>query len=442
MADYINKIRTTEGDKPVNYEALANKPNSLPNPNKIKFTGSVVAEYDGSSEVTVNIPNGASEEQAAQIQTNTNDISELKNKTSELKGDLEQLKQNGTGTGTGLSTEAIDKLEEVGNYLAYTTADGGSKWTELISILRNGSSGGGSDETVTLQSISATYTGGDVTVGTALIDLTGITVTGTYSDGTTKTVTGYTLSGEILEGENTITVSYGGKTTTFTVTGIVESGGGEATAELPTDGLAAYFDFRNTTPEINTQQGLTKFNANQGNGCLFTWSASAFTSSDDYGVKYMTRSYQFDKNGGTNSSELGTSFTMLFKGYNVVNGAFVSGDYTKNSNIGAFGSAPKYNTSSSQVQLGAVVAGDKQITGYIDVYFVVDSSLFKLYINGELAKTYNGTDYEDFVSWYSKVNTTIFGNGNYQTALALYEKALSEVEITEARAFLQTLEVA
>lgn len=84
MADYINKIRTTEGDKPVNYEALANKPNSLPNPNKIKFTGSVVAEYDGSSEVTVDIQNGASEEQAAQIQTNTNDI-------SELKGDLDKL---------------------------------------------------------------------------------------------------------------------------------------------------------------------------------------------------------------------------------------------------------------------------------------------------------------------------------------------------------------
>ena len=62
MADYINKIRTTEGDKPVNYEALANKPNSLPNPNKIKFTGSVVAEYDGSSEVTVNIPTGAAGE--------------------------------------------------------------------------------------------------------------------------------------------------------------------------------------------------------------------------------------------------------------------------------------------------------------------------------------------------------------------------------------------
>ncbi|MGN9152757.1 bacterial Ig-like domain-containing protein [Bariatricus sp. HCP3S3_E12] len=141
----------------------------------------------------------------------------------ELKGDLEQLKQNGTGTGTGLSTEAIDKLEEVGNYLAYTTADGGSKWTELISILRNGSSGGGSGETVTLQSISATYTGGDVAVGTALTSLTGITVTAHYSDGSTANVTGYTLSGTIAEGSNTITVSYGGKTTTFTVVGKMET---------------------------------------------------------------------------------------------------------------------------------------------------------------------------------------------------------------------------
>lgn len=80
---------------------------------------------------------------------------------------------------------------------------------------------------VTLTSISAAYSGGDVAVGTTVTDLTGIVVTGTYSDGSTKAVDGYTLSGEIAEGENTITVSYGGKTTTFTVTGIVES------SELP-----------------------------------------------------------------------------------------------------------------------------------------------------------------------------------------------------------------
>lgn len=227
----------------------------------------------------------------------------------ELKSDIGQLSiEIGKQTGTGLSTEAIDKLEEVGNYLAYTTADGGSKWTELISILRNGSSGGGSggtipatgitldkttlsftdsetqtlvatvepsdttdkvvwtsnaesvatvtngvvkplsngsatitatcgsvsatcsvtvdiaeEEQVTLTSISATYTGGDVAVGTSLNDLTGITVTATYSDGSTVNVTGYTLSGTIAEGSNAITVSYDGKTTTFTVIGVGES---------------------------------------------------------------------------------------------------------------------------------------------------------------------------------------------------------------------------
>ena len=147
----------------------------------------------------------------------------------EMKKEISSLSEEiANKTGTGLSTEAIDKLEEVGNYLAYTTADGGSKWTELISILRNGSSGGGSSETeVTLSSISATYTGGDVEEGTALSDLTGITVIATYSDGSTATVTGYTLSGEIAEGENTITVSYGGKTTTFTVIGTASVSAGE-----------------------------------------------------------------------------------------------------------------------------------------------------------------------------------------------------------------------
>lgn len=75
------------------------------------------------------------------------------------------------------------------------------------------------EELVVLTGISATYTGGDVTAGTALTDLTGITVTATYSDGSTEAVTDYTLSGSISVGVNTITVTYEGLTTTFTVNG-------------------------------------------------------------------------------------------------------------------------------------------------------------------------------------------------------------------------------
>lgn len=45
-----------------------------------------------------------------------------------------------------------------------------------------------------------------------------LTVTATMSDSTTRTVTNYTLSGTLAVGTSTITVSYGGKTTTFNVT--------------------------------------------------------------------------------------------------------------------------------------------------------------------------------------------------------------------------------
>ena len=184
---------------------------------------------------------GMTAEQEQQLNQNTADVADLKS-ALEQKGlpaggttgqvlakktdndyDVEWKDEK---TGTGLSAEAIDKLEEVGNYLVYTTADGGSKWMELISILRNSSSGGDSGETVTLQSISATYTGGEVAVGTFLDSLTGITVTAHYSDGSTANVTGYILSGTIVEGENTITVSYKGKTTTFKVNGVNESPSG------------------------------------------------------------------------------------------------------------------------------------------------------------------------------------------------------------------------
>lgn len=78
----------------------------------------------------------------------------------------------------------------------------------------------------TLTSISATYSGGSVPVGTAVSGLSGVTVTAHYSDGSTATVTGYTLSGSIAEGDNTVTVTYQGKSTTFTVTGTAETGGG------------------------------------------------------------------------------------------------------------------------------------------------------------------------------------------------------------------------
>lgn len=122
--------------------------------------------------------------------------------------------------GSGLTTEQINALDGMFKVCAFTKADVSTEYTAFKTAFGIADSGGETE--VTMSSISVTYSGGDVPVGTAVTDLTGIVVTATYSDGSTETVTGYTLSGEIVEGDNTIIVTYNGKTATFTVIGTVE----------------------------------------------------------------------------------------------------------------------------------------------------------------------------------------------------------------------------
>ena len=75
---------------------------------------------------------------------------------------------------------------------------------------------------VTLTSISAVYTQSGTVYDTDTLDSlkTDLVVTAHYDNSTTSTVasTDYTLSGTLTAGTSTITVSYGGKTTTFNVT--------------------------------------------------------------------------------------------------------------------------------------------------------------------------------------------------------------------------------
>ena len=289
----------------------------------------------------------------------------------ELNESIEQLKQGGeTGSGTGFSAEAINKLEEVGNYLTYTTADGGSKWKELISILRSGSGGSGS--------------GGSGSGGSG--------------------------------------------------------SGGSVTTEVPKDGLLSYFDLRNSEPTVDTSKGKTSYLATVGSGCFFTWSATSHTTSDKYGTK-MARSILYDKYGGTTTSSCGTAFTWCFIGYN---GLMASRSYIALSNITAFCVNPTYNTSSSTTRLGATDVSGSSKSGYTTVFVVVDGDNLKIYVNGELYKEYNGADYSDFKSWYSKleVGAIVTNADNYFTAMAIYNKALSAVELTEVQAYFETLEVA
>ena len=78
------------------------------------------------------------------------------------------------------------------------------------------------EEPKTLVSISAVYTQSGTVYDTDTLDSlkTDLVVTATWSDTSTSTVASadYTLSGTLTEGTSTITVAYGGKTTTFNVT--------------------------------------------------------------------------------------------------------------------------------------------------------------------------------------------------------------------------------
>lgn len=145
------------------------------------------------------------------------DLTEVNGRLDVLSEEIANLQTSGLTTA---QVNALDGMFKIASFTADPTA-AYSAFKVAFGIEDSGEDEPDEPE-VTLTSISATYSGGDVAVGTALTDLTGIVVTATYSDGSTAAVTGYTLSGEIAEGSNTITVTYQGKTATFTVNGAAE----------------------------------------------------------------------------------------------------------------------------------------------------------------------------------------------------------------------------
>lgn len=114
---------------------------------------------------------------------------------------------------TGLSEDTKQALLACFNHVAWDDTDptGQSYIDTLEEALY---------PTVKLTSISCVYTQSDVVYNTDSLESLkdDLVVTVHYSDYSTQTVTTYALSGTLTEGTSTIIVSYGGKTTTFTVT--------------------------------------------------------------------------------------------------------------------------------------------------------------------------------------------------------------------------------
>ena len=112
------------------------------------------------------------------------------------------------GGGSGLTSDIKQALLQLASKVVYVDDDGQDYYDDLHDAL------------YVLSSISAVYTQSGTVYTTDSLDSlkTDLIVTAHYDDQSTETVTNYTLSGTLTAGTSTITVSYGGKTTTFTVT--------------------------------------------------------------------------------------------------------------------------------------------------------------------------------------------------------------------------------
>lgn len=120
---------------------------------------------------------------------------------NDLKEDIENI--------SGISDDVKTALLAIAQNVVYKNAD--ADYTQnLYDALYP----------VALTSISAVYTQSGTVYDTDTLDSlkADLVVTATYDDSSTAVVTAYTLSGTLEVGTSTITVSYGGKTTTFTVT--------------------------------------------------------------------------------------------------------------------------------------------------------------------------------------------------------------------------------
>ena len=110
----------------------------------------------------------------------------------------------------GITDDIKQALLDCFEHVAWTSANGQSYYDALEEALY---------PPADLVSISAVYTQSGTVYNTDSLDSlkSDLVVTATYDDSSTATVTSYTLSGTLTTGTSTITVAYGGKTTTFNV---------------------------------------------------------------------------------------------------------------------------------------------------------------------------------------------------------------------------------
>lgn len=365
------------------------------------------------------------------IENNTAGLEEILRTVNELPN-----------AGGGLTTAQINALDGLFKIAAYTE-DASKAYAAFQSAF--GLSGGGEEPDVP---VVKTYTiTAELVNVTSSNKITAVNENASYST-TLTAADGYKL--------DSVTVTMGGVDITATayadgvvtiaaVTGNVEivasASVAAAEAELPTDGLLAYFDLRNKAQEkVGGAYGVAT--ATAGTGSLYDWSSGAgFRSSDNYGIDPERANIWFDKTGGTTTTNLGQNATIVVMSYGKKNCGTWS-TFAKGTNLYAVSVESKYKKTDGSTSNGqSVEHGSGSTDKYHYCAISISESEFKVYYDGECVRTVTAASLDGFASWQDAAGICSMWNNCKLTAAAFYQKTLSQAEIVEASAFMKTLEV-
>lgn len=369
--------------------------------------------------------------------------------------------------------EDIDK--SVANYLAENPVSGGLTPTAkklLITILRNGLFSTDQSANITLLETALGQSSSDTTVYYIVSNsLTNVTSNNANTSvlenssyiATLTADTGYAIDSVTVtmgDSDVTSTVYADGVITIASVTGNItitasavisgEISGDTSTAELVTDGLLGYWDFRNPAEPV-VRDWHWAYPPNEGSSELYfgiiggsknTVDLPTFDSNYGCQTKGIVTPDHTSYPALTTANDFGTEFTWCFLSYN---GLVTSPHYFDDDNVSEYKLGPVCNNTSNATTTTTYVQRNETVKkGFVTSFVVVKGESLKLYVHGELVGEYVGSDYSDFASWYSLLKLSNCTNNvdNYAVAMACYGKALSEVELTETQAFFETLGVA
>ena len=215
----------------------------------------------------------------------------------------------------------------------------------------------------------------------------------------------------------------------------------EAEPELITDGLMAFWDFRQEKEPV-VQTWHWAYPADVGDGGLYASIQGGSNGSKPlptFGEQGTTSSFHIMLDSTTYPAdvEIASEFTVVALSY----GGMTTSHYIAATNVDprwAFSTA-YYTADGTKKITGPVGSGPDIQTGYDFVAIRVSGDTANVIANTS-AHTFNGGDYADFDHWTRFAKVGALNNG-VNVAYAVYNRALTDVEIENMRAFYKTMEV-